>query len=396
MKSHRPYLIVACCLLLASIAVVTGCDSTAEAPPVDPDAGQADADAAEPDDAGEQDADTDPPAPAVLDVTPDHITFEGVEIDATETAQITVNNQGEADLTIEAIDLEIDDAPNHDLVLSEDSPDLPTVVESDRLIDYFVEYTPREAGSTTGEIVVHSDAEDDAEAAIRIETVSAYPELEAPNRITFDPVDPGESDTIGELVVANRGIAPLVVEDVYVDPDSRDDHAFSATVLGPAGEVEFPADRDRHAFWYLSVDFHPQDDTLKRAEIVIESNDPANETHVIEVSGNHSQPCLNTTGNLDFGEIADGDQRTDSITLLNCSQVADLEVTDIEIADDAGGVFEFVGDIDDPVQLEPIETYDIDIQATMTTDQQVVGLLTMTSDDPELDYLELQLRARPE
>ena len=383
-------------LLVVVSGAIVGCEPESQPPPVERDTGQPDA--GEPEDVEDEDADVDvdPPAPPQMEVSPDSITFEGIEIDDTETAQVTVDNTGEADLTVEDVELSIENSQDHQLVLGEDSAELPVEVPSDQLVDFYVEYTPIQAGSTTGEVVIESDAEDEPVQSIRIETVSAYAELEAPDRITFDALDPGDSQTIEQLKIANRGMQTLQVDDIYVDPDSSDPDAFSIEVIDATGTVDFPASRDRHAFWYLNVTFEPDDDELKTAEIVIESNDPAHEEYIIEVSGNHAEPCLSTSGNLDFGEMSDGEEITDTVTLLNCSLVADLEVTDIEIADDGDGVFELVDEVDDPVELEPTQTYDFEVRATMVTDQDVKGLLTMSSNDPEASEVELELRARPD
>ncbi len=383
-------------LLVVVSGAIVGCEPESQPPPVERDTGQPDA--GEPEDVEDEDVDVDvdPPAPPQMEVSPDSITFEGIEIDDTETAQVTVDNTGEADLTVEDVELSIENSQDHQLVLGEDSAELPVEVPSDQLVDFYVEYTPIQAGSTTGEVVIESDAEDEPVQSIRIETVSAYAELEAPDRITFDALDPGDSQTIEQLKIANRGMQTLQVDDIYVDPDSSDPDAFSIEVIDATGTVDFPASRDRHAFWYLNVTFEPDDDELKTAEIVIESNDPAHEEYIIEVSGNHAEPCLSTSGNLDFGEMSDGEEITDTVTLLNCSLVADLEVTDIEIADDGDGVFELVDEVDDPVELEPTQTYDFEVRATMVTDQDVKGLLTMSSNDPEASEVELELRARPD
>ena len=374
-------------------ASLTGCEPTGQAPSGDFDAGTQDT--GDPPDATD-DADAAPPDPPEMHTTTDHITFEGVEVGDTDSYEITIDNRGEADLTVETFELSLEDESNHQLELADDAPDIPADVTSDRMVDFPVEYTPLNPGSTTGEIRIVSDDPNNPEVTIRVETISADPELDAPDRVVFEPVDPSESDTIGELEVANRGIAPLMIEDVYVDPASNHPDAFSAQLVDFGGPADLPETLEQHAFLFLEVTFEPDADALRTAEVIIDSNDPGNPEHVVEVSGNHEQPCLSTSGDLDFGEIPLGEAETDTINLINCAQAATLTIDDVVIFDDGGGVFDLVEDFDESVSLSPLETESIEVEASMETDQDVVGTLVIESDADGAEQLYLELRARPE
>ena len=96
-------------ILLISTGAV-GCEPTEEAPGGQPDAGEPDTG---PEDAGtdaDADADAGPPAPPEMQLSLEHITFEGVRTDEVGRETITVDNQGEADLTIERMELSMDDS----------------------------------------------------------------------------------------------------------------------------------------------------------------------------------------------------------------------------------------------------------------------------------------------
>ncbi len=246
--------------------------------------------------------------------------------------------------------------------------------------------------------MIASDDPETSEVTIRIETISAYPEIDAPDQISFGNLDPEEDESETERIeVYNRGLEPLEISAVDVGADSDDPDDFSVEVIGTD---ELPASLDRHDFYYLDITFAPQgnggiEDT-RRAEVVVESDDPLVGEHVIEMSGNRPHPCLQTGGDIDFGEMSDGQSSTDSVALFNCSFTRDLEVTDIVIEDDADGVFELADDIDDPLEIIPQDVFEIEVEATMNTNQEVVGLLTLSSDDPEADHVEIELRAQPE
>ena len=180
-------------------------------PSPSPDAGP---DAAE--DAEDVDEDVPPADPESIDVTPENITFSGVEIGHTESKTITIRNVGESPLHIfDASIVHFGHDGEAQLLPGKDWPN-EMVVAPLTFYDFEVDYQPTVAGSIRGELRIFSSDTDQPESTVRIETVSAYAELEAPRRISFGTVEPGETET--QLVeIYNRGLTPMQLYDVYVD-----------------------------------------------------------------------------------------------------------------------------------------------------------------------------------
>lgn len=410
--------IVVLSLVASGGLLVAGCQPTGteEVPPgpaadanaEDPDTGQPDADV----DADDANGD-DPPAPPEIEISPDSHTFEGIDPEDGETGefQIAVKNEGEADLQIEEIDWELEHSHAHELDIrldeddAEDPEELATTVPDYRIIDYHVEYTPLEYGSTRGEIVIHSDDPDRPEVPISIDTISAGPEIEAPDQITFGNLDPdegetesqtlegGEDEETDDLIIANRGLEDLFVEDVRIEGD--DAEAFSVQVRDATGVADLPDTLERNIFWYLDLTFTAEHDDQYDAELVIESNDPVNSEHRADVRGNPREACLSTSGNLDFGQMSPGDSQTRSITVLNCSQHVTLTLEDIELVDDGGGVFELTESYDEPIDVGTTLSEQIEVEATLDSDREVLGRVTMSSNDPGAQHVTIDLRVLP-
>lgn len=375
--------------LVAVIALVSlACSATEEAatPSTQEDAGQ---NAAE--DVEDVDEDVPPPGPEAIDVSPSNITFSGVEIGQSESQTITIRNIGESPLHIfDTSIVHFDHDGEAQLIAGEGWPD-EMVVDPLTFYDFEVVYEPTVAGSVRGELRIFSSDTDQPESTVRIETVSAYAELEAPRRISFGTVEPGESDT-QRVEIYNRGLLPMQLYDVYVSEDSVDPDDFHVEIIGAS---ELPAIVQRNHFLYLDVTFSPGDESTRRAEIVVENSDPEHSDHIISVSGNRPEPCLQTGGDIDFGQLADGADATESLTLQNCSATADLQISDIEITDDADGIFELVDPDTTEVTVGPGLSHQLQLRATLDTNQEVVGRLVFSTNDPDASQVVRQLRVGP-
>lgn len=352
------------------------------------DVDDGDTEVGEPDATDVVDEDVPPPGPPRIEVSPSTISFQNVAIEDSETTTITARNLGESTLNI--IDIQITQAGRTgqiDFAPGNNWPDFPQEMSPNTFRDFDLVYTPTEAGAHRGEVLILSDDPDNPQVSLRIETISAYPDIDGPRRINFGTVEVGEEKT-ERIAVYNRGMPPLEVESIVVDSGAQ---IFSAEVVNNS----FPFFVSRNYFFYVDVTFAPESNDTVLGNLLIINNDPKHPDFSIVLSGNSPEPCLNTSGDLDFGTLHDGTSSTQNITLLNCSTSQTLTITDVELEDDGGGIFELVNPVDDPLIIGVTQTAQIGVRATMSGDQEVVGLLTLSSDDPGADQVEHQLRVRP-
>ncbi len=172
-----------------------------------------------------------PAETATLAVDPPQIDFGVLEAGETATATFTITNLGPGDASLEGLDLvyttayAIPTAP-HGALLAGDT------------VDVAIEYTattPHDVGAA----VVHSDA---TNGSLRVDLTGGA-------RLAKLVVEPGRIDfacAAGEPVthsafVRNEGLAPLRVEQHYIDePSFAAEHATIPYDLDPGEEIELP------------------------------------------------------------------------------------------------------------------------------------------------------------
>jgi hypothetical protein len=296
------------------------------------------ADAADTDTAATDTADADTTAtPAQLRVQPTQIFFEDVEIGESATASISLANVGGSPLFITGATI-TDRTPGDtaelkagDTWLEGDSETLePT---SHMTIE--VLYEPDDHAIDRSFVTITATDPDNPEIVVPIETVNAYPDIDVLRTLRFGSVAVGESATEA-VVIHNRGISPLTVDEILMGGDPGDP-AFSRQMQPPYAT---PAVIERDDYIIFEVTYTPSDEAVDRATIFVNSNDPDQESFEIGVAGNEPTPCIRiSTKSIDFGDLAVGERRTETLTLLNCSETRQLVVSGIALSTDGGGAF---------------------------------------------------------
>ena len=94
----------------------------------------------------------------------------GVEVGCTKQRSVNVRNRGDADLTLESLELTI---YQWDV---EDAPDLPLVLAPDESVDLLMSFTPESPGDASGELIIVSDDPDEPEVAVSLTGLGERPE----------------------------------------------------------------------------------------------------------------------------------------------------------------------------------------------------------------------------
>lgn len=343
---------------------------------------------------GEQSTPNDvpPPGPPILDYSPHQISFEPVPLQSSDTARITIRNLGEDHLVLNDLQIQQFGFTNHpDFAKGDQWPQPPLIIEPSTYRDFELVYTPTTYGAHRGELILLSNDPDHRRVPIRIETISAYPEIDIPPRLNLGTVAPTESAT-ARVEVFNRGAATLKIDQIILEHDPTSPQGvFSFAVIGQ----DLPATLERNHFIYLDITASSLDGQRAQGQVILKSNDPAQPDAAIELVANGPTACLRTSGDIDFGEVQSGQSSTETLTLLNCSASQTLVISQLEIVDDGGQTFAILDAVDTPFSISAAQTKTIPLQATMQTPHEVVGTLHLATNDPYNQERELYLRVRP-
>lgn len=381
-------------LAVLCLIVCAGCsdDDTKPAPSNDRDAAiDATADTGPATDADGDAADTAdaPSGPPTILVEPTQLFFEGVEIGESKTASVSVSNVGESTLYITNLEL-TEREPGDTAELKPGTNWLEgdnMAIEPGTFETIDVLYEPVNEAVDPGFLTISDTDPDKPQVVVPIETISSYPDIDVPKTLRFGTVAVGESAT-EEVVIYNRGMSPLTVNDITMGPGSA---AFSMQMQSP---YETPAVIDQDDYIVFEITYDPSDADTDTTTVTIDSNDPDEGSFEIGVVGNEPTPCIRVSADsLDFGQVPTGQRQTKSLTVLNCSQTRQLEVSQISLSTDGGGAFSINQAPQTPVDIPPTTTETVQVAASSDDARDAAGILVIESDDPQQGGLVVDLRA---
>lgn len=229
-----------------------------------------------------------PLLPAIA-VEPEAIDFGAVPDGEETSAVLTVENVGEATLTLTDLSLEGPGAFTLDLSALTDS------LEPGEQTEAIVTYTPWSV-EDTGAVLVESD--DPERETVNVPLVGALDEpflVFSPDPVDFGTISPG-AEAEETLTITNEGAADLVVSDLLLVGDgfSFDMPALPFT-LAPGESTDFP------------VTFSPTEPGPYDARLWAESNDRS-ASESVELLGEGSSPPV-AVCSVDPDEVQDHDVR---------------------------------------------------------------------------------------
>ena len=318
-----------------------------------------------------------------FDADPQSMLFTQVDVGQEQPRHIRIENSGDGDLDLENIQVQNDSG--NSLYLDTEVDDEITL-EQDEYLDLTVIYAPEDEGFHGGHISIDTNDpnlddvfrcdghdEESTQACIDIETRGFEPELHVSRtQVLFQAPPDGLDENYIQL--RNIGAGSLEIDRLELTDDGGGDYAISFFDELDDGQLPEPReDDDTEASdvlepgeeTYMRMIFTPDDENESLGEVLIESNDPQEDRMEIELLGNTGAPCLEVVegagGSVDFGPGSINATNYQTVTLRNCSPEEDLEIEEISISVDAGGVFSIdddnlPGDLpDSPKVLGPYE-----------------------------------------
>ncbi|QED27453.1 choice-of-anchor D domain-containing protein [Microvenator marinus] len=377
-------------LSLVFVGLLAACssdDGTSPGPrPMDMESDQAvqDADMNSPDVTVEPDM---PQRPRQMEIDIPELLFDSVRIGESRTLTFAVTNLGDEDLVLTRADIsQFNRTSEPEFVPGENWIDGTTIVEGQTFREFDVVYTPVDHETDRGSVTIISNDPDQATWEVRLETINPYPELEGPQLLKFGSVAANETAT-RRVNLYNRGRDPLTLNSIETTGSNR----FSIALI-PTEPLPRVVQRDE--LYAFDVVFSPNNTNVARGTIVINSDDPDEQPFEIAVSGNDPGPCMQVLPDtLDFGEVAPNTAQTQEITLFNCSNALDLEISGLEIVD-GEFAFELVDSPELPITLNAFENVTLEVRANIEG-PEAIGALRVENSDSNRD-VELRVRTPEE
>jgi hypothetical protein len=342
----------------------------------------------------------------VLKSEPEVLVFEQADVGSEMTRRVELTNVGTGPVKITGFQLREEGGPEFDgrrefFEGADGWVDHAVSLAPGASYMLSVNYTRRNARPDQGVITMHTENTADDTFEVPIEASAAAPDLDAPEKVSFGRVAP-RSDDVGAhrlITLRNAGSAVLRIDDVFVTGNDR----FRVSFPQP-NSLENPDDDSNTSPERLApgqsvpvrVWFQPIDNLPERGELVVQSNDPDESVHGVELIGNASGACLNIDprDELDFGQVAVGMLARRAVTLENCSAHEQLEISEVALAEDAGGVYSLADDQSlDGAVLDPGERRQLEVLVQATDAALFEGELVIASNDDANREMRLPIRA---
>ena len=281
---------------------------------------------------------------ATITVTPSQLNFEQVAIGDSIAELITIENTGAALLTVDDFRIQGENASAFSV--SDDSPSSLELAPGE-LAEVYVEYAPTAIAASSGVLIMSTNDPGNESFEVALNADAPTPQIFTPEIVTFARTPEGSEDwRVTEIT--NIGYAPLEIDSIELDGHSD----FSMTFPQPTGEEpegQFP-DRANDTTVapevilpgesvMVRVIFLPTSSEFRTAEITIESNDAESPRTKVLISANSDAPCLEVDEEINFGQASIDNVARRTVTVTNCSAIAELIIASVEFEDDAG-VFE--------------------------------------------------------
>ncbi|MEO1270741.1 MAG: choice-of-anchor D domain-containing protein, partial [Myxococcota bacterium] len=339
---------------------------------------------------------------------PEALTFTDVALGQESIELLTITNTGEGEVTFQ---LQLGEERTRLDSQREFSWGANTVDETYTLgpqesVTVEVAYTPQDSVPDTGRVVVDYDGPD---LEIPLDTPNISPQIDAaPPRVTFGRVPAGER---GERIVKlqNVGNAPLTItelvwespspelsfcfNDLYTEGECAAELAGGEITLAPFADVA------------VKVTYLPEDDGEDLNAILVSSNDPDHPDTMpfrVDVLANGQEPCIlvSDENGIDFSTAFIGGVSTKTVTITNCSQTKELEVSGIRLTNDSDEEFfldtlpEPLGSGSGPIVLESDKTASFVLNYAPTAEAVNEGALEIISNDPSKSPLNIPIFGR--
>lgn len=267
------------------------------------------------------------------------VVFDPIDIGKTTRRQLLIENSGLNVVVIQSIAIRQPEGRDNDVFGVEDVGDLRLEPGEQGVITF--SYTSVAFDGPRGRAVIDTNV-----GNYVVELVATQPtaRLEwSPNPVQFGRVPAGECDTI-DVLLQNAGNVMMDIETLEF-PDGTSEFSLSAeTTAALPRQLGVAGDGSNSDTWPITVEYCPAEANGDAVNLLAGwfHSDRKEESTVIPVSANGSEPCLAVSPVDDafsFGEVTVNTTADEVFTLTNCASGASAEplfIDDIAFVDRPG------------------------------------------------------------
>ncbi|MBI5375978.1 MAG: choice-of-anchor D domain-containing protein [Candidatus Schekmanbacteria bacterium] len=261
-----------------------------------------------------------------INVLPVSLGFGTEVVGATKTLTTTINNIGNASLTVTGLSI----TGSSDFKLNSSAPAVSFTVAANASVDVAVDFIPSSTGAKVATLQIASSDPDEATVSVNLSGTGSpvlQPDINVlPVSLGFGTEVVGATKTL-TTTINNIGNTDLTVTGLSISGSSDFKLNSSAPVVSFTVAANASVD--------VAVDFIPSSTGAKVATLQIASSDPDEATVSVNLSGTGSsmtQPDINVLPvSLGFGTEVIGATKTLTATISNVGN-ADLTVTGLSIS----------------------------------------------------------------
>jgi PGF-pre-PGF domain-containing protein len=298
------------------------------------------------------------------------VDFGGVGVEASDSTELTLTNDGTSQLNVTGVTISGADASAFD-VSGLGTPSLG-VDESET---FTVTVSPTVAQSLSGQLTITTEQ---GTSSVSLGATGVEPELEVSRQqVTFDRTRLGTTST-ETVEIRNTGNLPLNVQDILLGTSSPGQFSVSTD------DAVIPAKSSRE----VTVRFSPpttdvqaaKDGTQRTATLTLRSNDTDQNSLDIGVTARSKTPDLQIANVVRFGTLQVGQETTRTLEVSNQpSASADITLDTLTLIGRNNNEFS----VTPPVErtLEPGDSKEIDVSVTPQTGGIKTASLLVTTND---------------
>ena len=298
-----------------------------------------------------------------IQVNPSVLTFDSSQIGQEAVQFLTIESVGTGDLVVAS--MELDSRSTEFEIRGADFPMTLPPGES-RLVE--VVYNPSDCVPDRGSLVIRSNDQDRPALPIPLQPQELTGQVRVhPNPIDFGRVPSGATKTLA-VTLTNAGTCALDVNDLFLSGSfdfeftTAEEEGLGVEYAAYAPELPFSLEPNENISLWIT--YHPENDGFDEATMIVRSDDARNRNVDVPVVANGDQACIvvSDEDGIDFGQRFIDEEHPKTITITNCSQRAELELSNIELMEhlELDGfdryVLSDVPDLSSPMVIAPQES----------------------------------------
>ena len=295
-------------------------------------------------------------------LTPLSLNFGNVTVGKQNSQSVTLTNTGNTALTVTQATLS-------NSQFSYSGVTLPATLAAGQTISFSVSVTPTTVGTVSGTLTAQaSNAPAPVAINLSANAISPQPQISlSSSSIDFGAVSIG-SQASSNLTVSNTGGADLTLSVLTQTGSEFSVSGITTPKTVPAGQSVM-----------LVSTFRPTTAGAATGSLTITSNDPANQTSNVALTGSGSTGAVGqlqaSPANLSFGNVASGSSSAKQITLTNTGTAA----VHISTIAPSGAGFSASG-VTTPATINASQAATLTVTFSPTKTGNLAGNITITSD----------------